>query len=160
MWTTGGWRDAGRLWIASAYAIHAGRVLLVHHNRFGKWVPPGGHVEPGESLSQAAVREFEEETGLTAEVISASPGLHPPDDNATPDAAPFYVDLEREGFRKPAIVHFFYVRITSTVRDLSRFQRAELTDIAFVSVRELEDLDTFEQVRSVAAFVLANHPDR
>ncbi|XP_076048057.1 m7GpppN-mRNA hydrolase NUDT17-like [Oratosquilla oratoria] len=30
----------------------------------GVWVPPGGHIEDGESLEQAVLREVEEETGL------------------------------------------------------------------------------------------------
>lgn len=29
------------------------------------WVPPGGHIEPGEMLNQAFLRELSEETGLT-----------------------------------------------------------------------------------------------
>ncbi|MEU7404025.1 NUDIX domain-containing protein, partial [Streptomyces sp. NPDC044948] len=29
---------------------------------FDKWVPPGGHIEPGESFAGTAVREFKEET--------------------------------------------------------------------------------------------------
>ena len=28
----------------------------------GKWVPPGGHCEPGESMKECARREFSEET--------------------------------------------------------------------------------------------------
>ncbi|WP_051062548.1 NUDIX hydrolase [Ilumatobacter nonamiensis] len=39
------------------------RVLLVRHRRLG-WSCPGGHLEPGESPRDAAIRELREETGL------------------------------------------------------------------------------------------------
>lgn len=42
----------------------AGWVLLVRHARFGLWVFPGGHVDPGETPDEAAAREVQEETGL------------------------------------------------------------------------------------------------
>ncbi|TWD79668.1 ADP-ribose pyrophosphatase YjhB (NUDIX family) [Kribbella amoyensis] len=44
----------------------AGRILLIRHERLGltRWELPGGHIEPGESTVQAAIRETQEETGL------------------------------------------------------------------------------------------------
>jgi 8-oxo-dGTP pyrophosphatase MutT (NUDIX family) len=44
----------------------AGNVLLVDHINAGLWLPPGGHVEPGEHPHDTAVREVAEELGLTA----------------------------------------------------------------------------------------------
>ncbi|AWR86592.1 NUDIX hydrolase [Meiothermus taiwanensis] len=44
-----------------------GQVLLIR-DRLGYWCFPKGHLEPGESLEQAALREVEEETGLKGTV--------------------------------------------------------------------------------------------
>ena len=40
------------------------RVLLHHHRRLDRWLQMGGHVEPGESAIEAALREGREESGL------------------------------------------------------------------------------------------------
>ncbi len=50
----------------------AGRVLLVRY-RSGAWAFPKGHVEPGETLEQTAVREVREETGVTASPLIPLP---------------------------------------------------------------------------------------
>jgi len=44
--------------------IQGGRVLLTQRADFEVWCLPGGEVDPGESLAQAAVRETHEEVGL------------------------------------------------------------------------------------------------
>lgn len=42
-----------------------GRVLVIRHLN-GSWVFPKGHIEQGESATEAAVREVEEEAGVDA----------------------------------------------------------------------------------------------
>jgi 8-oxo-dGTP pyrophosphatase MutT (NUDIX family) len=39
-------------------------VVLLKHKRLGLWLQPGGHIDPGESPWEAALREAREETGL------------------------------------------------------------------------------------------------
>jgi 8-oxo-dGTP diphosphatase len=54
-----------------AVVLDAGRVLLIkraHEPLKGQWSLPGGGVELGETLEQAAAREVQEETGLDVEV--------------------------------------------------------------------------------------------
>jgi ADP-ribose pyrophosphatase YjhB (NUDIX family) len=50
--------------------IHENRVLLAKRDDFEVWCLPGGGVENGESLAQAAVRETKEETGIDVELTS------------------------------------------------------------------------------------------
>ena len=49
--------------------IEDGRVLLTQRADFEVWCLPGGQVESGESLAQAAVREVREETGLHLQLL-------------------------------------------------------------------------------------------
>ena len=39
-------------------------VVLLRHKRLGIWLQPGGHIDPGETPWDAALRESAEETGL------------------------------------------------------------------------------------------------
>ena len=67
-----------------------GRTLLLWHKRLGRWMPPGGHVDEGETPEETAVRECKEETGLDVEIIG----------DAQDD---LFADCPREGrmLRKP-----------------------------------------------------------
>jgi len=57
---------------ASIAVLREGKVLLATRTRppmNALFTLPGGLVEPGETLAQAALRELQEEVGVTAEVI-------------------------------------------------------------------------------------------
>ena len=52
----------GSAWVMSA---DRQRCLLVHHAKLDRWLQPGGHAEGECDISQVALREVREETGLT-----------------------------------------------------------------------------------------------
>jgi 8-oxo-dGTP pyrophosphatase MutT (NUDIX family) len=74
-------------------AIVAGpRGTVLHlHKRLGGWMQPGGHVDPGETPWQAAVRETLEETGLAVRHPDGGPYLIHID--AHPAGAHVHLDL-------------------------------------------------------------------
>jgi 8-oxo-dGTP pyrophosphatase MutT (NUDIX family) len=43
-------------------------LVLLIHDKYGRWTLPKGHLEAGETEQAAAVREVLEETGLTGEL--------------------------------------------------------------------------------------------
>lgn len=53
-------------------------ILLARHSATAPWVLPGGHVEPGESLHEAIIREIHEEFGIQARLfdIDSEEALH------------------------------------------------------------------------------------
>jgi 8-oxo-dGTP pyrophosphatase MutT (NUDIX family) len=45
-----------------------GQILLIRRTDNGNWAVPGGGMDPGESITDTAVRETLEETGITCEI--------------------------------------------------------------------------------------------
>ncbi len=51
------------------------RILLVDHKKAELWLPPGGHVDPGEDPKETVRREAKEELGIDAEFLFDEPFL-------------------------------------------------------------------------------------
>ena len=70
--------ETTRHFTVTVYVVDDGATLLHEHERLGKWLPPGGHVDRDELPHESAKREVREETGLdvtlTAETGDVSSG--------------------------------------------------------------------------------------
>jgi 8-oxo-dGTP pyrophosphatase MutT (NUDIX family) len=60
---------------ASALVVGPRGVVLHRHRILGIWIQPGGHIDPGETPWDAAVRETAEETGLAVTHPGGAPTL-------------------------------------------------------------------------------------
>lgn len=69
-------RDAQLTHVTASAIVVGSRGTLLHvHRRLGRWLQPGGHVDPGEEPAAAALRETREETGVPARHPAAGPML-------------------------------------------------------------------------------------
>jgi len=112
------------------------RMLRIWHNVFGKWLQPGGHLEPADtSLLGASLRELAEETGLVLDataLLGSDPSTAGPldiDVHAIPanrnkrEAKHYHFDL-RYAFRLPAAAE-----VTLQWEEVSGFQWTPIDEI-------------------------------
>lgn len=139
-----------RQFTATVYLFHEDRVLLHLHAKLGKWLPPGGHIEPNETPPEAARREVKEETGLDLVFIEQE-NLKVNAYNAVSFERPFLCLLENVPAHKdkPAHQHMDFIYLARPLElknDLNGFkwfsynELKEINDLLFPDTRELLEL--------------------
>lgn len=150
--------EASRHLTASMVVIdpRAAAVLLVFHNATGKWMFPGGHVDPDETPAEAALREVFEETGVEATVFGRPdvtlPGMawHPSPWLTAEIPAP--AKPERPGKpAEPAHAHIDLLFIgTASISARVTVRLDEVASVRWEPIAVLEGLDVRAEVPDVA----------
>ncbi|MFF9847999.1 NUDIX hydrolase [Streptomyces litmocidini] len=111
----------------------AGAVLLIHKTDNGLWALPGGGVDVGESVAEAAVRETKEETGFDVEVTGLV-GIY---------TNPAHVIAYDDGEVRQQFSICFTVKIIGGDLRTS----SESKEVAFVSPERLDELNIHPSMR-------------
>jgi ADP-ribose pyrophosphatase YjhB (NUDIX family) len=120
------------------------RVLLTRRADNGRWCLPGGALDPGESVSEACIREVREETGLAVRLTRLI-GVY-----SSPDMIVAYAD----GNRWQIIALSFEAEVIGGTMGLSD----ETTEIAYFTFDQIKSLDLLEHHHQRIADALANNP--
>jgi 8-oxo-dGTP diphosphatase len=116
------------------------RVLLVHHNKVGLWLYPGGHIDPNEDPAQAAQREVLEETGIHTEIVTKNLFTHPA---VTSHPSPFTIiemDVVDREVGPHRHIDFVYV-LRAVDSDLTA-QPGEVSAARWIPMAALNEVDT------------------
>jgi 8-oxo-dGTP pyrophosphatase MutT (NUDIX family) len=118
------------------FVVEAGRVLLVHHRRLGKWLPLGGHIELDEDPETAALREAKEESGLDVELLGERAPTTGPGTRAL--VTPRFLDIHRITDTHEHVGLIYWARPCGGRLALSE---SEHHDIRWCACADLENLD-------------------
>jgi ADP-ribose pyrophosphatase YjhB (NUDIX family) len=107
-----------------------GRILLTRRTDNGRWCLPGGHVDPGESVAEACVREVQEETGLEV-VVTRMIGVY-----SSPDFLVTYPDGNR--------AQFVSICLGAEVVSGEPALSDETTQVGYYTLEEVHAMDVME----------------
>lgn len=113
-----------------------GDVLLIHHNKLGLWLYPGGHIDPNEDPAEAALREVYEETGIHADILGPQPFQHPAVRSVPTPFAVIEMDVEDRTVGPHRHIDFVYVCqarndvLTAQIEEVSGAQWVPVNDVA------------------------------
>lgn len=108
-----------------------GKILLVKNPKWKDWLIPGGHVEPGETIMEAAIREVKEETGLSVRPIAI---------------LDFQEVINSKDFHRPAHFISFHCLLETGDDEAVTFSR-EVTEYKWFSIEEALQVKLVEGVK-------------
>ncbi len=118
----------------ACYIVKSDRVLMIYHNGLDKWLPIGGHIEPGEDPDQALFREIQEECGLEVEVVGGKAFIEDPTVKIL--YTPAHVNIHRITDTHRHVVNIYYAHWKSGEPALCEGEHRE---IRWFSAEELAD---------------------
>ncbi len=151
-----------RQFVASVYVLNGEKVLLLFHKKLKKWLPPGGHLDPGELPHEAAIREAAEETGLKIELIPQE-NCQVNSWNAKSIPRPYLCLLEEipPTPKDEAHQHVDFIYVGVPVEGSLTENERETEGLRYFSREELADLtphvDIFAETLTVIEKILSTH---
>ena len=119
-----------------AVVTRGDKIMLIKRSDNGLWAVPGGLVEVGENLAEAAERELKEETGVHGQITKLL-GVF---------------DSQRWGSKTKA--HIYHVIFLAEAKELKPKPSTEATEIAFFSELDLPALSPGHHLRVPFLFKL------
>lgn len=138
-----------------ARADNAWCIGLICHPRLGKWMLPGGHVEPDENPAEAALREVAEETGLAAHLLPG-PALDEPDGAGEPPViTPLWiVEQHVPAERREPEPHIHVDHLYLAFAEAAVLAPDAELPFAWYTAGQLDAVDMFADTRARAAYLL------
>lgn len=102
------------------------KVALLHHKKLERWLQPGGHADGDENVQRVALKELEEETGIT---------------DISPIADSFFdIDIHQIPERKGVPEHDHYdIRFAFVANNPGQLKKnEESNEVAWIDIEALE----------------------
>ena len=138
-----------RDFVATTFCVDNKKVLLMHHKKLDRWLPPGGHIDEDELPCDCAVREFKEETGLDISLAGKEEKLGA----VKKLVQPKHIQLEdiEEGHQHIDLIYF--ARLKHPEQSIV-IKEDEAKDIRWFSEEDLHSNEVIEEVRATAKIAL------
>jgi 8-oxo-dGTP pyrophosphatase MutT (NUDIX family) len=144
---------------ATIYILKDDKVLLIHHRKHQKWLPPGGHLMPNEIPIDGAIREAKEETGLDVMPLRQENVWIEGQENARSIERPYLCLLENipSTPSEPAHQHIDFIFVGTPIGGIEMENIEEITKMKWFTLEEVENLrigvdifpDTVKAIRQI-----------